>query len=68
MFVISMIAFTRPRATLAGLSLTISAAFVTSVSRNLPVSLRFSFIVDPAFEVADRELPAGLAELLLYPP
>ena len=64
-----MIAFTRPRATLAGLLSTIVAAFVTSVSRNLPVGLRFSFIVDPAaaFGVADHELPAVLAELLLCP-
>ena len=59
-----MIAFTKPRATLAGLLSTIFAAFVASVSRNLPVGLRFSFIVDPAFGVADRELPAVLAELL----
>jgi len=67
MFVISTIAFKRPRATLAGLSSTIVAAFVTSVIRNLPVSLRFSVIVDPAFDVADHELPAALAELLLCP-
>jgi len=62
-----MIAFTRPRATLAGLLSAVFAAFVTSVSRNLPVSLRLSFIGDPVFGVADRELPAVLAELLLRP-
>jgi hypothetical protein len=59
-----MIAFTRPRATLAGLLSAIFAAFETSVSRNLPVDPRFSFIVNP---VADRELPAVLVELLLRP-
>jgi len=62
-----MIAFTRPRATLAGLLSAVFAAFVASVSRNLPVSLRFSFVVDPVLGIADRESSAVLAELLLGP-
>jgi len=52
-----MTAFTRPRATLAGLVSTIIAALVMSVWRALPVSLRFSFIDDSAIVFADCELP-----------
>jgi len=62
-----MIACTRPRATLAGLLSTIGAALVMSVWRALPVSLRFSFIDDPAFDFADCELPSIPAELLVHP-
>jgi len=62
-----MIARTRPRAILAGLLSTIGAARVMSVWRALPVSLRFSFIDDPALGIADCELPSIPAELLVRP-
>jgi len=52
---------------LAGLSSTIIAAFMMSVSRALLVRLRPSFIDDPAFGLAECGLPSTPAELLVCP-
>lgn len=52
-----MIAYTKPKAILAGFLSTIFAALVMTVRRVLLVSLRFSFTDDPGFNLADCDLP-----------